>query len=414
MVLPVEFYRVSARVIATESAFAEHLRLLKASLSPEVTRLIVASPAMPANTYQVRKGYLAEIDEEATGISHVALESGDMGRAAYLLRALPKIVPRIWRLVGEAVVIHAGPSQLLRPLEIVSILAGFLRRRSTVFVVDIDWRRSAAMNRTTGRASTRNYLMSTWIYDPAFSLQVHFAARFCSLVLLKSPKLVRDYGRGRSHVKNILDAAHSREHVITEEAQQQRVLRLRGRHGPLRLVYFGRYTRYKGIDRMIKAVQVLRDVHQRHVELDLIGTGEDEQLLQAAIRAGDLGDRVRLRGPIQFGPALFGTLQSYDVLLAAPLSSDTPRSALDAMASGLPLIAYDTDYYRDLRELSGAVDIVPWLDDESFARSILALDEDRERLIGMSVAAVEFARNNTQEMWLQQRAEWTRAYCMSQ
>jgi glycosyltransferase involved in cell wall biosynthesis len=115
---------------------------------------------------------------------------------------------------------------------------------------------------------------------------------------------------------------------------------------------------------------------------------------------------VHFHGPVPFD-AVFDLLYQCHVLLAAPLSQDTPRSALDAMASGQAVLAYDTYYYRELVTAGAAVVIVPWLDIEAMARSIADLSQDRERLAGLLRNGVEFARSNTQEVWLDRRVRWT-------
>ena len=64
-------------------------------------------------------------------------------------------------------------------------------------------------------------------------------------------------------------------------------------------------------------------------------------------------------------------------------------------------------YYTSLLEESSAVETSPWPDIDSFAARIVALDLDRPRLEQMSLAAVEFARANTQEIWIDRHIEWT-------
>ena len=413
MVLAVEFFRVSDTTVATESAFREHLRLLRRSLPNHISRLTIAAPLMSASNHESRGAYLSEINEEDEQTYYVPLDPATSGRLAYWLRYLPRNIVTIWREVGEASVVHAGPSLIYRPREILAIVFAVVRRKKSIFFVDIDWRRSAWMNWKTGRSSFKSYAIATILYNPAMSLQVHLASRLCSLVLLKSQKLVDDYGRGRENVKNFLDAAHSDSHVVSAEVLERKVDALKKARGPLRLVYFGRLTASKGIDHMIDIVAGIISRNGPIVSLDIIGTGEDLAQLQQRAREARIEDMVSFHAPISFGPELFERLRQYDLLLAAPLAADTPRNALDAMAAGLPALAYDTDYYVDLGRASGAVDVVPWLDDDAYAAAILNLHHDRDRLANMTRSAVRFARSNTQEIWLETRAEWTREFCIS-
>ena len=107
---------------------------------------------------------------------------------------------------------------------------------------------------------------------------------------------------------------------------------------------------------------------------------------------------MKFHSAVPFGLEFFKTLQSMDVLLAAPLSEDTPRSALDAQASGQYVLAYDTYYYRDLQESGAAVEVVPWRNVEAMGRALVALFQDRDRLTKAIEHGVAFARQNTQEI----------------
>jgi hypothetical protein len=69
---------------------------------------------------------------------------------------------------------------------------------------------------------------------------------------------------------------------------------------------------------------------------------------------------------------------------------------------------------RTPRSLSLAVEskadeTSPWPDADVFARRIVNLERDRVRLAGISCAAVDFGRANTQEIWLDRRIRWTLA-----
>lgn len=411
MVLPVPFYRVSEDVVATESAFVEHLKQLKKSLEPEVGLITIASTFQREADYRKREAYCATFSERLDGIRFVPLEPEGVSRVGYWMRHLLPNIRTIWRECRKAEVIHAGPSFVLTPREFVGILVAVLMRKKSIFVIDIDWRRSARMNLETGRSSLKSYLMTKAFYSPLFSLQVRFASRFCSLVMLKSAKLVRDYGRGRASVKDLLDAAHSEQHMIDHSSLEAKIQRALSQESPLHVVYFGRLTAYKGIDRMIAVIAAIKRDGEPAIDLTIIGVGEEQAALEAQSRDLGVSDRVRFLGPVPFGPELFEVVRNHDVLLAAPLSADTPRSALDAMASGLAVIAYDIDYYVDLATLSGAVKTVPWLDDASMAKTLVELNAQRTNLAAMIRAGAEFARANTQEIWLERRAAWTREFC---
>jgi glycosyltransferase involved in cell wall biosynthesis len=407
MVLPVRHFRVGSGLVAVEGAFAEHLRMMRTRIGNDAGRLVVASPAMGKDAYESRKQVMAIIDEEGETISFNSLFSDDATHSSIgKVRQLFSVVRAVYSLTRRSFCVHSGLSwDVWLPFEFVSILFGILLRRRTVFVVDIDYRNSALMSYRVGDWSWRSYAICRYIYDAARSLQVRIAVRYCSVVLLKGRKMVADFGSGRPTVKYFLDASHSEQNIIDAGSLQKKVKELEDESLPLRLTYFGRLTAYKGIDRCIQAVAMARKAGA-NVQLDIIGSGEQLDELRRKSAECDADSFVRFLGGRPFDQQFFCFLYQYHLLLAAPLREDTPRSALDAMAAGVPYLAFDTYYYRELLE-SGAGHTVAWLDVEAMAQEIVEFDRNRKRLTNMVERSLEYARSNTQEIWLEQRLAWT-------
>lgn len=66
-----------------------------------------------------------------------------------------------------------------------------------------------------------------------------------------------------------------------------------------------------------------------------------------------------------------------------------------------------TYYYKDLEE-TGAVVTVPWPSVEQIGNKIAEINNNRKLLVEMMAEAVAFARENTQEIWLNRRFQWTK------
>lgn len=405
MVLPVPFHRVGPGRIATESAFCEHLKLLRRMLAPHFDRITIAAPTMSAAAF-AEFAYPGEIDEEVDGISLLPLQDIDVGPLRYwLFHLLPNIV-KVARAVRRADVVHASPSNPRWPIEFPALVLGAMFGRKTVSYTDIDHRRSSRMGYAAGRLSWPSYALNRLFFDPVRILQHWVVVRMCSLVCLKGKKFAADFGRGRPHVKDFFDTAFMAEQIIPRQQLAAKIETLRDPARPLELVYFGRLTAYKGVDRCLRAVARAKAYGARPLRFHIIGAGEQEASLRAL--AVDLGidDDVEFHGPITFGPQLFERIYRCHLLLAAPLVEDTPRSAFDAMAGGVPILAFDTAYYSDLSH-SGAVETVTWPSVDALASRIVAFAADKEALIPMAENAVAFARENTQEQWLHRRIEWT-------
>ncbi len=407
IVVPVRFHRISGASVALESAFCEHLRLLREHLGPAFEHLTIAAPTMAPAQYARERGQLGQIDEEREGIRWVALQPADAGRLSFWLRHAWNVFASLWREVRRADVVHSGTSHdVWRPFEFTALMLARLLGKKTVCVVDIDLHAEAAMSHRTGRMGRKSLFLCRSVYDPLRRLQLSLAARWCSLVLLKGQRMLREYGHGRAHVKYFLDAAFSAEHLIAPAELERKTRALADRALPLELVYFGRLVAYKGVDRCIQALALASKQSAARVRLSIIGSGEESDALRRLCVQLGVDDRVEFLGAVPFGPQLFARLYPMHLALAAPLSEDTPRSALDALACAIPILAFDTEYYSALVP-SGAVDVVPWLSVERLAERIAYYAADKQRLLQPALSALEFARLNTQETWLEARAQWT-------
>ncbi|CAM2070403.1 Glycosyltransferase [Sulfidibacter corallicola] len=409
LVVPVPFYRAPDGRIACESAFAEHLRLSRPMFAPRFDRMRVAAPRMSDAHYEANKHHLGHLSEDEDLIYLTELHPVETGRFAF---ALFVWLPTFFKIIGAvkgAGLVHAGLSfDILKPFEIFSLFAGWLMRRKTIFVIDIDNRKSVDMQRATGAISYRSYLIAKYLYNPLRALQIRWAVRCCSLLMLKSQSLVDDFGGGRSHVKNFYDVAFSPEYMIPSERLESKITDFERGEAPLHLTYFGRLVPYKGIDYCIRAVHQAHERGAEAVHLHILGAGEQEAELKAL--ASELGaeDYITFYGAVPFGPVFFDQLYDYHLLMAAPISQDTPRSAFDAMAAGIPLLAFDTDYYKDLTH-TGACTVVPWRSVGGLADKILHYYRNRPELSAQMRAGVTFAKDNSQELWLERRIAWTNA-----
>lgn len=406
IVVPVRFKRLGGRRFATESPFAEHLKQLLKTLDPGATIRVLA-PEMSPETYKNRLNYLCELDPEQDHIEYEPLYPEGPGKLDFAIRS-GTVFAKLLKHVRWSEVVHSGTSHnLFEPIEIAAISIGVALGRKTIAIADIDLRKEAEMSYQTGTFSRRGYLLSKYLYDPIRNAQLSFAARWCTLALYKGQEMVTDFGQGRSSVKYFLDSAYSQEHIISEERLQTKIGAVTDPQKPLELVYFGRLVAYKGVDRTLHAVAEAKKAGAS-IKYDIIGFGEEEQKLKALSKSLGIDDIVHFSGAVTFGPELFERLYQKDLLLAAPLSEDTPRSALDAFASGIAVLGFDIYYYQTLKKLSGAAEVVPWPNVQAMAKRIVYYDQHRDALARLMQAGPIFAQENTQEKWLARRNQWTR------
>ena len=415
MILPVQYYRIREQTVALEGAFTEHLKLLKLKILPTYDQFLIGMVETSSEAYEKNKSRLAIIDEQEENIFFKTLyKSENLSSRMKQVRELFSISNRLKKLIKTCSVLHTGlSSNIWFPMEFIATLWGIFLKKKIVYVVDIDFRDSAEMNYKAGRWSFKSYLLCKYIYDKLRSFQIQVAVNHCSLVLLKGKKLCQDFGKGKPHVKNFLDAAHSDHHIIDQAALDQKLLQLSNSNHPLEIVYFGRLVSYKGIDFCLRAIALATQKMGCNLKFHIIGQGDEEEKLKNLTQELGIENNVIFYGALPFNLDFFKQLYTYHLLLAAPLSEDTPRSALDAMAAGIPILAFDTYYYRDLTA-TGAVSTVPWLSVEALAQQIAEYDQNRQLLAEMVLKAIEFAKQNTQEIWLDKRLDWTLTYTNSQ
>jgi glycosyltransferase involved in cell wall biosynthesis len=134
----------------------------------------------------------------------------------------------------------------------------------------------------------------------------------------------------------------------------------------LKLLYVGRLTVQKRVDRLIQTMALL----PKETELTVIGDGEDRQKLEDLATSLHLTN-IKFVG-VKNAQEIHHFHQTHDALL---ISSDreggTPLVALEAMAAGLPVIGTNTTGIRDLLNGIGIVVDEPY--PQNFAVTIKKL-----------------------------------------
>jgi glycosyltransferase involved in cell wall biosynthesis len=392
---------------AVESAFALHLVALRRQLSGRARRVVLIAPQMSAKDYAAQRHHLSVLNCLSDEIFFMPGYNLPLSGTRFWLRALPLLLLKTWRMMPNTAVVHSGMSfDLRRPMLVWINVVAWLRGRPILFVLDIDFRNDANRFRQLGVWSSSKYLLTRVALDPYRLAQVWAASRVCGLVLLKGETLVEDVGRGRPNIKNFYDSVHSEEHVLEGVNLARKLAYLRSPSGPFIICFFGRLVWKKGLDRILDSLSLLR-ASDLDVRLIIIGDGDMLDSIITKIDSLSLGPHVQIHRQVQYGKTLFDLIDTAHLCVAAPLIEDTPRAAFDSLARALPILAFDITYFKDLAEASHAVAVVDWPKPEALAAGIEQLLEDRSRLARMAENGVRFAMTNTQEIWMQRRADWT-------
>lgn len=141
----------------------------------------------------------------------------------------------------------------------------------------------------------------------------------------------------------------------------------------LHLVFVGRVAPVKGLRVLLAALRRLRDTRpDLPVFLNVVGDGDDRPHLEAL--AKPLGDMVHFAGfQSQEGVAM--AVAEADALILPSFAEGLPVVLMEALASGIPVIATQVAGVGELVENGVSGHLVPAGDDEALVRAIVALAE---------------------------------------
>ena len=147
----------------------------------------------------------------------------------------------------------------------------------------------------------------------------------------------------------------------------------------LRLLFVGRLAPIKGVRVLMDAFEAASQVRD-DVRLTIVGDGVDRAHLEA--RAANLAGRVRFAGYLgQSGVAR--AMAEADALILPSFAEGLPVVLMEAMASGLPVIATQVGGVNELVEDGVSGFLVPASDAPALTRRILDLASDPGARISM-------------------------------
>jgi glycosyltransferase involved in cell wall biosynthesis len=152
--------------------------------------------------------------------------------------------------------------------------------------------------------------------------------------------------------------------------------------GPLRIVTVGALAPRKGQEYALQALRHVRDAGV-DARLVLVGGGSDEGLLRRIATEQEVEAEVEFAGP-QADPRSF--LVEADVFLLPSRQEGFSNALLEAMATGLPVVATDVGGNSEALIDGEGGAIVPPFDPVALAGALLRLARYRDQLAGMGRA----------------------------
>ncbi len=377
------------------------LLLLRDSFGGRFGDVVVAAPSLPAKTAAAEQT-LIDVPDATDGLKLCPSFDKRCRARRFWLRDRARWKALLATLAADARVVHAGVDDVYRPIAFEGFRTGLRLGKPTVFVQDTDnviqQRQLFADHGPAQRAKVAAYV---WIYER----MCRWGVARADLSLLKGASLIRRYGRFAKNAREFHDTSFALADIVGEEQLERRLATLKGTRA-LRLVYCGRLTARKGVDRSLR---ILAGAKSRGADLEfnVIGDGNERQRLESLAQSLGLAERMRFHGSVAYDHDLLNRLAEYDALLFTPTAEDTPRMIFDGYAAGLPLIAFDIDYVRERHAQEHAACLLPRDRIDESAAALASLAQNHGRLIELSRSARAAADYHASENWYRRRAEWT-------
>lgn len=152
------------------------------------------------------------------------------------------------------------------------------------------------------------------------------------------------------------------------------------------LLNVGRQTAQKGHDHLVAALVGVRE-RRPTAHLTILGRdGDTSELLETSIAKHDLEDHVTV---IQYTPTPYDHYSKADVFVFSSLMEGLGTAVLEAMANGVPVVAYDIPPVREAVGGDANALLVPAGDSQALADGVVWVLENREVAGEMAARARE-------------------------
>jgi glycosyltransferase involved in cell wall biosynthesis len=158
---------------------------------------------------------------------------------------------------------------------------------------------------------------------------------------------------------------------------------------PPRFVYIGRLKRYKGVEYLIQALAIARR-GRPDLSVDIAGSGDDGDRLQAVARAHGVADAVRFRGFVDEPTRLKLLRESVANVFPSP-KEGWGITVMEAAACGTPSLASNSPGLRDSVRDGQTGLLVPHGDAHQLAEQMLRFAGDPELVERLGRAARSWA-----------------------
>jgi glycosyltransferase involved in cell wall biosynthesis len=140
------------------------------------------------------------------------------------------------------------------------------------------------------------------------------------------------------------------------------------------ILFVGVLIKRKGIEWLIKAINICRQKTDTRLKCVIVGEGVDRKYFESLVQNHDIASKVIFTGKVS-EEKLAWLYNSSDLFVLPSLSEGCPTVVLEAMYFGLPVVSTDIPGIRD--HFKGISILVPPKNEKALADAILMLMKDK-------------------------------------
>lgn len=231
--------------------------------------------------------------------------------------------------------------------------------------------------------------------------------RASTLTLVQGQDVYEAYKHIAPNIHSVLNIQITERERIAPAALEAKITEIASGR-PLRLVYAGRASEMKGPLLWLETMRSMRDAGVRF-DATWYGDGELMEAMRAFVDQHSLADVCSLPGTAD-KQTVMAAMQDADLFVFCHMGFESPRNLMEAVASGAPLCGFATPYSRSLVAPHGGGAFVERGDTAGLARTIQALDSDRDALIKLVRDCARSGRELDRDAAIMRRIELLRKY----
>jgi colanic acid/amylovoran biosynthesis glycosyltransferase len=212
----------------------------------------------------------------------------------------------------------------------------------------------------------------------------HRAVRACSLGLFHGQTVFDAYAAICKEPALVHDIHVHPEDAISDDELDFR-LRALSLTRPLRLGYVGRTHPMKAPLQWVDAIaKAIAELGEGRIEATWLGDGPLLRDVRDHVKALRLENAIHFKGFVADRSEVLSFLRSLDMLVFTHITPESPRSLIEALISGLPLVGYDSSYARELGSQRGGTVLSPVGDVGALASELIRLAKDPSGIVKLT------------------------------